>query len=85
MRRQAGEMFLCPKCGGDLRIASASSEDAGTSEIAEGSLVCSGCSTTVPIVRNIPRFVPSESMHPRSDSNGTVSIAFRSTNLCTTT
>ena len=60
MHRQALKIFLCLKCGGDLRIASATSEDVGTGEIAEGSLVCSVCSTTVPIVRNIPRFVPSE-------------------------
>jgi SAM-dependent methyltransferase len=53
-------MFLCLKCGSDLRIAPTTSENAGTSEISEGSLVCSGCRTTVPIVRDIPRFVPSE-------------------------
>jgi uncharacterized protein YbaR (Trm112 family) len=61
VRRQAEGMFLCLNCGGDFRIASVTSEDAGSGEIAEGSLVCTGCSTTVPIVRNIPRFVPSES------------------------
>jgi SAM-dependent methyltransferase len=53
-------MFLCLKCGSDLRIAPTTSENAGTSEISEESLVCSGCRTTVPIVRDIPRFVPSE-------------------------
>jgi SAM-dependent methyltransferase len=61
VHRQVVEMFLCLKCGGDLRITSATSDDAGTSEIADGCLECSGCSTTVPIVRDIPRFVPSES------------------------
>jgi SAM-dependent methyltransferase len=59
--RQAVETFLCLKCGGDLQIASATSEDTGSGEIIEGSLECSVCRTTVPIVRNIPRFVPSES------------------------
>jgi len=54
-------MFLCLKCGSDLRIAATTSENARTNEITEGSLVCSGCRTTVPIVRDIPRFVPSES------------------------
>jgi SAM-dependent methyltransferase len=61
VRRQAAETFLCLKCGGDFRIASVTSENAGNGEIAEGSLVCTGCGTTVPIVRNLPRFVPSES------------------------
>jgi SAM-dependent methyltransferase len=61
VRGQAVEMFLCLKCGGDLRIGSATSEDARTSEIVEGSFICSGCSTAVPIVRSIPRFVPSQS------------------------
>ena len=32
-----------------------------TGEIAEGSLACSSCHTTIPILQNIPRFVPSES------------------------
>jgi SAM-dependent methyltransferase len=60
VHKQAVEMFLCLKCGSDLRIAPTTSENAGTSEISEESLVCSGCRTTVPIVRDIPRFVPSE-------------------------
>jgi hypothetical protein len=44
-----------------FRIASVTSENAGNGDIAAGSLVCAGCPITVPIVRNIPRFVPSES------------------------
>jgi hypothetical protein len=61
VRRRAEEMFLCLTCGGHFRIASVTSENAENGDIAEGSLVCAGCPTTVPTVRNIPRFVPSES------------------------
>ena len=61
MRREAIAMFVCQTCGGDLRIATSSSEDATTCEVAEGSLECTGCHATFPVVRNLARFVPSES------------------------
>jgi SAM-dependent methyltransferase len=61
MRRDAVGLFACLKCGGALGIADVIVEDAAAGEIAEGGLVCSACSTKVPILRNIPRFVPSES------------------------
>ena len=61
MRREAVAMFVCLKCGAPLRIASASSEDATTREVVEGSLECTGCHATIPVVRNLARFVPSES------------------------
>jgi SAM-dependent methyltransferase len=61
MRREAIPLFACPQCGGSLRIDKATSEDATTGEIAEGNLSCSGCRGIVPIIRYIPRFVPSES------------------------
>ena len=37
-------------CGGDFRITSVTSEDAGSGEIAEDGLVGTGCPTIVPIV-----------------------------------
>jgi SAM-dependent methyltransferase len=61
VQRQAIEIFACAKCGGALRLATTESEDATTGEIVEGQLDCSACHIKVPIVRCLPRFVPSES------------------------
>jgi SAM-dependent methyltransferase len=61
VRRQAVEMFVCLKCGGALRVASASTEDATTGEVLEGNLECESCHETIPVVRSLARFVPSES------------------------
>lgn len=44
-----------------MRITSVAEEDAATGEVLEGHLDCARCQATVPIVRGIPRFVPSES------------------------
>jgi SAM-dependent methyltransferase len=52
---------VCLKCGAGLRIASISSEDVETGEVVDGVLECRGCSAQVPVVRSLPRFVPSES------------------------
>ena len=41
-----------------LRLAEIADEESG--EIIEGRLDCARCSKSIPIVRNIPRFVPSE-------------------------
>src|SRR5271154_2043019 len=60
MRRDALDNFVCLKCGNGLAVSSAS-EEAATGEIAEGMLECTQCHTTVPVVRNLPRFVASES------------------------
>ena len=62
MRRNALDLYACLK----LRRAHFGSppplaEDSATGEIAEGTLECTHCQQTVPIVRNLPRFVPSES------------------------
>ena len=61
MRRDAVGMFVCLKCGASLRVASLRSEDIGTAEIVEGTLECESCHNVTPIVRNLARFVPSES------------------------
>lgn len=49
----------CTACGAPLLAESTSSaQNNGT--IAEGRLVCTSCGRTFPVVRSIPRFVPSE-------------------------
>jgi len=53
------EWFACTECGSPLRVELPSSaRNNGT--IAEGQLVCASCARTFPIVRSMPRFVPSE-------------------------
>ena len=61
MRRKSLELFACPKCGSGFRVNAVLREDAAFDEIIEGKLECSGCQKLIPIVRNIPRFVGSES------------------------
>jgi SAM-dependent methyltransferase len=61
MRREELELFECLKCRGPLRIKSVDSADSSGSEIAEGMLECAACKVSFPIVRHLPRFVPSES------------------------
>ena len=53
------EWFVCTECGSPLRAeVSSSAQNNGT--IVEGQLVCTSCARTFPIVRSMPRFVPSE-------------------------
>jgi 2-polyprenyl-3-methyl-5-hydroxy-6-metoxy-1,4-benzoquinol methylase/uncharacterized protein YbaR (Trm112 family) len=53
------EWFACTECGSPLRVeVPSSARNNGT--IAEGQLVCASCARTFPIVRSMPRFVPSE-------------------------
>src|SRR5271169_3853736 len=61
MHRKALDMYACLKCGGTFRLVTAASENTATGEVTEGSLECTNCRAIVPIVRNLPRFVPSES------------------------
>lgn len=61
MQRRSLELFGCAKCGIALRLSAVTQEDSTSSEIIEGRLECPGCHTLAPIVRNIPRFVGSES------------------------
>ena len=56
MRRNALDMYACLKCGAAFRLSSVVAEDSATGEIAEGTLECTQCHATVPIVRNLPRF-----------------------------
>ena len=53
------EWFACTECSSPLRVeVSSSARNNGT--IAEGQLVCTSCARTFPIVRSMPRFVPTE-------------------------
>jgi SAM-dependent methyltransferase len=61
VRRETISMFVCPECGGSLRIGSLDSEDPNTGEFEEGNLECANCQMKVPVVRNLARFVHSES------------------------
>ena len=44
-----------------MQITSVADQDAATGEVREGRLECTRCHATVPVVRSLPRFVPSES------------------------
>jgi SAM-dependent methyltransferase len=55
MKIAALDVFVCPACGGDLHLLTASR--AGL-EVLEGSLTCTGCGAVYPITRGVPRFVP---------------------------
>jgi SAM-dependent methyltransferase len=55
----AVDLFACLSCGSALRAeANPSAENHAT--MAEGQLICTGCGKAFPIVRSMPRFVPSE-------------------------
>jgi SAM-dependent methyltransferase len=61
MRRESVEMFQCVKCGCAFRLSRIDQENSSNGQIIEGQLECSTCGAIIPIVRNIPRFVGSES------------------------
>jgi len=53
------ESFACTECGSPLRVEVTSS-GRNNATIAEGQLFCTSCTQKFPIIRSIPRFVPSE-------------------------
>lgn len=55
MRRTLLDVLACPECSHAL--SAASSDGADTGDIQTGSLTCTGCGRSVPIVNGIPRFV----------------------------
>jgi SAM-dependent methyltransferase len=57
VRRDCISWLCCPACAGNLELADA---DSGNDPVTAGSLACLGCGITYPIVRSIPRFVPSD-------------------------
>lgn len=58
MNRRLLQWLACPKCHCQLEVAVQKEKDG---EIEEGSLRCAKCQRTYPVLRGIPRFVPSES------------------------
>ena len=61
MHRRFLDRFACQKCEGIFRLGPIASENGSTGEIVEGEIICTSCGVVVPIVRCLPRFVPSES------------------------
>jgi SAM-dependent methyltransferase len=59
MNRNVIQWFVCVECGASLRLETPDSAP-NIDSIAEGQLRCTSCSRTYPIVRSLPRFVPSE-------------------------
>lgn len=57
MRRRLLGWLACPTCQGSLNLSSAKEQNG---EVEEGSLSCANCDRTFPVVRGIPRFVPSD-------------------------
>lgn len=53
MKERLLQYLACPQCGGDLVVEA--HKHAGH-EIMEGSLTCSGCKSSFPITRGVPRF-----------------------------
>lgn len=61
MHRRFLARFVCPKCGGGFRLGPLATENSSEAEICEGQIICASCGALVPVVRGLPRFVPSES------------------------
>ena len=55
MKRELMEILACPMCKGPLEL---SVEEEDKEEIIRGSLYCSRCSETYPIVDAIPNLLP---------------------------
>jgi SAM-dependent methyltransferase len=56
MKRALLEILRCLSCSGALRLVE---EHEASGEIDSGLLLCRGCAAEYPVVRSIPRFVPS--------------------------
>jgi SAM-dependent methyltransferase len=54
MKQRLLQYLVCPSCGGEIRLISVASGEAG--EIMEGDLDCAACARRFPIVRGVPRF-----------------------------
>jgi uncharacterized protein YbaR (Trm112 family) len=55
MKRSLMEILACPVCKGELEL---SVEAEGEGEIITGSLYCSRCQVSYPIVESIPNLLP---------------------------
>src|SRR4051812_10406641 len=58
MRRDHLQYLICPRCQGDLTLGEA--EERADGNVQAGQLGCAACTTSYPILRGIPRFVPIE-------------------------
>lgn len=58
MNRDHLKYLACPRCKGELSVAT--SDSIRDDRLIEGSLACNSCSSNFPVVRAIPRFVPLE-------------------------
>jgi SAM-dependent methyltransferase len=56
MKITALDVFVCPRCHGQLRLRATAQAD---EEVVEGDLTCRGCGTVYPVTRGVPRFVAS--------------------------
>jgi uncharacterized protein YbaR (Trm112 family)/2-polyprenyl-3-methyl-5-hydroxy-6-metoxy-1,4-benzoquinol methylase len=57
MKRELLKILCCPHCGNDLSLQGVTIT---SNEIEEGELHCDSCKNVYPIIRFIPRFVPSK-------------------------
>jgi len=57
MKRELMKILACPVCKGDLQLKVDKEEE---DEIVTGSLYCSACNYTYPIVDTIPNLLPPE-------------------------
>ena len=57
MKRDLMDILACPECKGELRLAAETEVDG---EVMTGSLLCSKCPHTYPIIDSIPNFLPEE-------------------------
>jgi SAM-dependent methyltransferase len=75
LKRQLLDLLCCPACHASLALVEAH-ETSG--EVESGQLVCGTCAQRYPIVRHIPRFVPSSNY---ADTFGLQWNLFRTTQL----
>lgn len=74
MRTALLDVIACPACRGDLIVA----DEAASRDVESGTLTCVACAAQYPIVRGIPRFVPSSNY---ADNFGFQWNRFRQTQL----
>ena len=60
MKARLLDFLACPECGARLCLDQADATPGQDAEIEEGRLDCAGCRAHYPILRSMPRFVPSE-------------------------
>jgi SAM-dependent methyltransferase len=58
MKARLLELLACPTCGSRVELRDAVMDQAKRDEITTGELVCQDCGMTFPIVRGVPRLVP---------------------------